>query len=245
MTPYYQDSHCVIWNADCREVLPTLGGVDLVLTDPPYDFEAHTCQRRTRAVIEGRKADDSIPFAQISTEDYIALLSIQCNWLVAFCQAEMVATYRDLLGDSYRRAMVWIKPDSAPQFTGDRPAMGYESIVCAWRAAGKSKWNSGGKRGVYTYLQGHSRTSGHPTEKPLGLITELAGDFSLGGLVLDPFMGSGTTLIAAKQLGLKVIGIEKEERWCAAAAKRLSQEYLPLTQPTAHPSEQLTLNTNE
>jgi site-specific DNA-methyltransferase (adenine-specific) len=165
-----------------------------------------------------------IPFKQITELERSALTTIKCNWLVVFCQAEAIKIYSDLFGVTYKRPMVWIKPDCSPQFSGDRPAMGFESIVCAWRSGGRSRWNSGGKRGVYNYLSTSNRKTDHPTEKPEGLFRELIGDFSLNGIVFDPFLGSGTTAVACEQLNRKWIGIEISEKYCEIAARRLELE---------------------
>jgi site-specific DNA-methyltransferase (adenine-specific) len=76
---------------------------------------------------------------------------------------------------------------------------------------------------------GYFGSSCHPTQKPLGLINLLLKQFSdMGETILDPFMGSGTTLVAAKQLGRCAIGIEIEEKYCAIAVERLRQDVLPL-----------------
>lgn len=223
--PYYETELGKLYHGDCLEIMPDLEPVDLVLTDPPYEESAHTCQRRTRAVIEGKKINDKIPFKKIDEQTRCWLSTIKCNWILIFCQAEAVGIYSKLFRKAYRRPMVWIKPDSAPQFTGDRPAMGYESIICAWQQKnGKSYWNSGGKRGVYTHNCTSGRKTTHPTEKPIGLFIELIQDFGLNGIVADPFFGSGTTGAACERLKCKWIGIEISEEYCEIAAKRIEQE---------------------
>lgn len=230
MSPYtyYQDSSCTIFCGDCRDIVSRLKlEIDHVITDPPYEAEAHTRTRRTRAYLEDRSPFEDIPFDPITGEQRKMLCELNCKWLMAFCQVEAVAKYQEALGAKYRRAMAWVKPDSSPQFTGDRPAQGFECIALGWCCGGRSKWNGGGKRGVFTHMIRDGEDREHPTQKPLDLMHDLVRLFSNPGeTILDPFMGSGTTLVAAKNLGRKAIGIEIEEKYCEIAVKRLSQEVL-------------------
>lgn len=127
-------------------------------------------------------------------------------------------------GANVRRLGVWIKPDGMPQFSGDRPGMGYESIVFA-HAKGRSAWNGGGRVGVFTHNKNDPDRSGHDTQKPLPLMLELIELFTdPGDLVVDPYFGSGTTGVAALRLGRRVIGVERDPRYAAAARERLEAE---------------------
>jgi len=121
--------------------------------------------------------------------------------------------------------MVWLKPDGAPQFTGDRPGMGYESIVASWCGSGRSKWNGGGRHGVFSHPHRESNNpKQHMTQKPSTLMRELVTLFSdPGHVVLDTFMGSGTTGVACIQTGRKFIGIEREPKYFDIACKRIEQ----------------------
>jgi site-specific DNA-methyltransferase (adenine-specific) len=235
MTPYYDDGKGIqIYLGDCRDVLPGLGPVDHVITDPPYEAEAHGLARRQTR--EHTVAEYQIDFGQMDSETRGAvgaeMARLSTGWILVFCQVEAAMLWRDALAPArYFRTQIWRKPDGAPQFTGDRPGMGYESIVTCWAGQGRSRWNGGGKHGVYEHCVNNfgRLTSGrpHPTMKPLALMTELVSLFTdPGETILDPFMGSGTTLRAAKDLGRKAIGIELEEKWCEVAAKRLAQEVL-------------------
>lgn len=234
MKPYYEQSGVTIYHGDCREVLPTLPPVDHVITDPPYEAEAHTLARRQRS----HGVVDVLP---INFEPIDAALrgfvGMECariarRWVLVFCQVEAAMLWRDALSSvRYLRTQVWVKPDSAPQFTGDRPGMGYESIVTCWSGKGKPSWNGGGRRGVYEHMVGVNGggKNPHPTMKPESLMRELVYLFTdPGDTIIDPFIGSGTTLVAAKRLGRKAIGIELEEKYCEVAARRLQQEALPL-----------------
>lgn len=215
---------------DCREVLPVLGTVDHVITDPPYEKEAHKTGRRTQATVKyGVNAD--LDFDAI-TEDQRRLaaeqtVSISSGWCLYFCQAEAAGAWRDAIeaaGGKYKRTMVWIKPDSTPQLNGQMPAPGYESMPLAWCGTGHSRWNGGGRRGVFTHLTNQSDRDGiHPTEKPISLMVELIDLFTNASeLVCDPFMGSGTTGVASVRRGRRFIGIEKDPKYFDVACRRIS-----------------------
>ncbi len=202
--------------------------VDHVICDPPYEAEAHTLQRRCRDVIEGRARSAALTFPPITASDRAAagqhIVRITRRWIVVFCQVEAAMLWRDAIHGSeasYVRTMVWIKPDGSPQFTGDRPGMGYESMVVCHSNVDKKRWNAGGKRGVYEFLTGKNH-NGHPTEKPEALMESLVRDFTNpGDLILDPFAGSCTTGVAAIRNGRRFIGWERDPKYFAGGERRL------------------------
>ena len=103
--------------------------------------------------------------------------------------------------------------------------MGWEAIAMLHAEKRRLKWNGGGHRAVWTCLR--ERQLVQPAQKPLSLVKRLASLFSNpGDTILDPFMGSGTVLRAARDIGCKAIGCELEERYCEIAANRLRQEVL-------------------
>jgi site-specific DNA-methyltransferase (adenine-specific) len=222
--PYYQDDSCTIYHGDCREILPHLGQVDLVLTDPPYSSEFHAGARSMNSMEESFIDFESVLDA--AWLDEVAPLARR--WVVATMDWRHIAELAKGPPANLRfvRFGVWAKPNGAPQFTGDRPGPGWEGIAFLHREGGRMQWNGGGRSSVFTT----PRVNGeHPTEKPIKLYRDFVSLFSNPGeTVLDPFMGSGTALRAAKDCGRKAIGIELEERYCEIAAKRLSQMVLPL-----------------
>lgn len=152
-----------------------------------------------------------------------------CNgWWVATMEWQHIADLERTPPDGWRfiRFGIWTKPNGAPQFTGDRPGTGWEGIGIFHCGDGAMSWNGGGRHGVWNT----PKISGdHPTQKPITLIREWVDLFSNpGDTILDPFMGSGTTLRAAKDLGRKAIGIEISEEYCEIAVRRLRQQVLPL-----------------
>jgi len=224
LKPYYSSGGIEIYHCDCRELIPSLPDIDLVLTDPPYSDVTHEGART------GSIFDELVDFSPVSAEflrDVYSSLSPKLkSWLVAFMDWRHIASLEKEPPGGLRfvRFGIWVKPNGAPQFTGDRPATGWEGIGIFHREGGKMSWNGGGRHAVFIY---NKINGSHPTEKPLPLVSELISLFSNpGDLIFDPFMGSGTTLRAAKNLGRRAIGCEINEAYCEVAARKLQQEVL-------------------
>lgn len=221
-----------LYLGDCREILPTLGRVAHVITDPPYEQLMHDLHesvklRRTDGGNE-RKALGFAGINEIRNEVIKAVRSINDGWLLAFCNVEGVWHWRSSLMDAglkFKTTCIWVKPDATPKLNGQGPALAYECITTTWCGKGHSRWNGGGKRGVFSHLTNSAeRTGQHPTEKPVSLMQELVSLFTnVGETVLDPFMGSGTTGVACVRSGRGFIGIEVEEKYFDLACKRVSE----------------------
>lgn len=234
---------CRLILGDCMEVLPTLGKVDHVITDPPYDDDAHAAGHRVLSIVGTRRRDtiaSPLSFEPL-TDDTMELIADYAarmcrGWALSFCQVEMVGKWRlafEGAGARWARGMVWVKPDSSPQLSGDRPAQGFESIALAWCGPGRSVWNGGGRRGVFIMNKhdpgmGHGGAKNeHETQKPVKLMAQLAELFTNDGeTILDPFMGSGTTGVAAVKLGRSFIGIERDPKYFDIACRRIEQAYV-------------------
>ena len=197
MRPYYEQDGITIYHGDCREVVPTLQCVDLVLTDPPYPD----------CFVEEYRYFDGIL-------DVIDEMS--CRQLVCW-------SGRAAFPLVYSAVHIWNKNPS-------NHGAQYERVF---------ERNGGAHQKVFTYYMVNSTVAAsmtgdvlneHPSQKPIRLITALLAHGG-GTMILDPFMGSGTMLEAAKRGRLKAIGIELEEKYCEIAAKRLSQGALNLEMP--------------
>ncbi len=201
--------------------------VDAVITDPPYEAEAHTSQRLV-ARAGGRLEVEPLTFPPITEEQRAEsarqMVRLARRWILIFCQLEGAMKWRAALeaaGAVYKRTCIWVKPDGKPQYSGDRPGIGYESIV-ACHAPGRSAWNGGGSHGVFTVNKSGDVRTGHQTQKPLALMELLVRLFSdRGELILDPFAGSGTTGVAAVRLGRRFLGWEMNPQYVEMARKRL------------------------
>jgi DNA modification methylase len=226
--PYYEHSGITIYHGDCREVLPELGRFDLLLTDPPYgiraarrDFGGNGVKRHMTGLVAGKaipKRDygdaawDDVACPQDLLDSAISSTTDQIIW---------GGNYFDL--GPARCYLVWDK------LRGDTD---YADAEIAWTSFDRSirvirwRWNG--------FLQQNSgddkEERWHPTQKPLSVMAwALKQAPETIASVLDPWMGSGTTLVAAKAAGIAGVGIEIEERYCEMAARRLSQEVLAFT----------------
>lgn len=236
LTPYYDKDGITIYCADNRDV--DLPAADLILTDPPYSAVTHagastSPPKATTPDETGRRrfltggnaalplgiAFDSIDTAQLD-QLFARLAPLSRRWLISFLDWRHTAHLeaRSPKGLRFVRFGLWVKPNGAPQFTGDRPAQGWESIAVLHKAGGRMAWNGGGRPAVWTHPLAHHahRISDHPNAKPIPLLAQLIKDFSApGDLILDPFAGSGAVLAAAKLTGRRAFGVELSEQHCA------------------------------
>ena len=223
--PYYQDDAVTIWHGDCREIVPTLGRFDCVITDPPFSQNTHANAKSNRGKGHGNRAID---FAAI--ESLLLTLAEHCDrWMIANMDWRHIAEIErvPVAGWEFVRFGVWVKTNPMPQISADRPANGWDGIAYMHREGVRKTWHGGGCHGNWI---GALVTDGnHPTGKPIEMVRTWVQRFvNEGATILDPFAGSGTTGRAAKDLGRKAVLIEREERYCEIAARRMQQEVLAL-----------------
>jgi DNA modification methylase len=218
MKPYYSDSAVEIWLGDCREILPALPRVDLVLTDPPYGIGADKGKPKEAPDRSGfyrmalrREYDDTWDVAP----DTRLINSVVGKGAVAIIWGGNYFAH-DL--PRSRHWLVWDKCNTMPTFS---------DCELAWTNAAKNHVKMFSYSGNGLMAKEPDRV--HPTQKPIELMRWCIALAPYAVTILDPFMGSGTTLRAAKDLGRKAIGIEIEERYCEIAARRMEQEVLPFT----------------
>lgn len=197
--PYYQSGGITIYHADCRQVLPFLPRFDLLLTDPPYGLGKK---------LTGGQGEWGTHFEKSPEWDHV----LSPDWLVLQCVA--LADKAIVWGGNYyelQPTRCWLSWDKMQEHTSGHFEMAWTNLDKPTRTFRMSR------------VEAHSNGKRHPTEKPIGLFKwciGLAGDVQT---IVDPFMGSGTTLEAAKLEGRRCVGIEINEAYCEAAAKRLSQ----------------------
>ncbi len=212
MKPYYEDEAVTIYHGDCREILPTLGEVDLVLTDPPYGRRAahYTSPRRPP-----RQKDGHLwvrEWGKMVGDD----TDVDVNALLALGGDAVVWGGNHFAGlPAHRTWFAWDKGEARSNWSGSDGDLAFTTLTGGGVRMFRLLWNGFG-RGA------ESREHYHPTQKPVLLMRWCIEQVpSNPQTILDPFMGSGPTLRAAKDLGRKAIGIEIEEKYCEIAAERM------------------------
>lgn len=227
--PYYADDLVTIYNGDALEVLPQIrtATVQAVVTDPPYVIGAVSAGNMAS---KSGGWQDMMNSAGWFTSWYRQVDRVLhntgsfwtfCNWrtvpvvMRAAVDAQMPVTSL-LVWDKQ-----WIGPGGSQ---GLRPSYELVALLSQPEFAIPDR----GTPDVWQHKVGSYKASGHPAEKPEQLVRRILATTEIphGSLVLDPFLGSGTTAIAARTLGMRFVGIEAEERWCEHAASRLSQSTL-------------------
>ena len=211
MKPYYSDDLVTIYHGDGREIAPAIDSVGLVLTDPPYGINlrpgggsivaGRRSFRRNTERIEG----DQIPFDP--------------EWLLGFPRVITwgASHYASRLPEG-GRWLVWDKLAGAVESFDN-----FSDVEIAWDSKpGRDLIFRHLWKGVLQDSEKGSRKL-HPSQKPIALMKWCIQKSQTEGVILDPYMGSGSTLRAAKDLGRKAIGIELKEKYCEIAANRMSQ----------------------
>jgi len=205
--PYFQDESCTIYHGDCREVLPSLKA-DAVIADPPYGIDFEYASHDDDPAKWFQLMDDVVPLVR-ACAPFVVMPS---------CAIKRLGWWYQNHAPDW--VIAWHK--GSPGHAAVIGFNDWEPLLCWGRP--------------HHPMHDHFQTrcgfddSGHPCAKPVAWSAWLIQRaVPVAGAVLDPFMGSGTTLRAAKDLGRKAIGIEIEERYCEIAAKRLSQKVLDFT----------------
>ena len=212
--PYYQEEGITIYHGDCRDILPQLEPVDLVLTDPPYGI----------GIIDGAKG--VIGGANlVYPKEYSAIHGDDKPFDPSHLFS--IADHMILFGGNYfaskltdsRCWIVWDKNNGPKQADCEMVWTNFEKPSRIYRHT----WNGIIREGEENISR---QRKFHPHQKPVALLRFIIGYSDTEGLILDPYMGSGSTLVAAREMGRPVVGIEIEERYCEIAVKRLSQGVL-------------------
>lgn len=216
MKHYYSQDGITIYHGNCFEVLPTLTDTfDLVITDPPYEIEAKG------AGIAGRRQYLSDIKDKIDGGFDVGMLADFENWF-CFCGKDQLVELITAASKNRWMLLTWNKPNPTPLVNANY-LPDTEYIVHSFKNSDRlfGEYKDKSRFIVYPVEQNEFD---HPTVKPLAIIKRLVKlGTKEGELILDPFMGTGTTLRAAKDMSRMAIGIEIEERYCEIAVERLKQ----------------------
>jgi site-specific DNA-methyltransferase (adenine-specific) len=234
MMPYYKDDQVTLYHGDCLEILPDVSGVDLIVTSPPYNLGVSSGSAQKWGGnwkgIDYDSHEDAMP--EFEYRQWQRSVLTAC-WGTLTESGAIFYNHRPKIRDRVlwtplelnpnlpiRQIIVWARSGGL-NYTTTYYVPTHEWII----VFAKDQWRlkSKGASGVGDLWKIHQETnSSHPAPFPIGLPAR-AIETTKPTLVLDPFAGSGTTLRAASNAGVRSIGIEKSERYCELVATRLNQ----------------------
>ena len=242
--PYYADEYVTLYHGEALDVLTDLGiaRVDAVVTDPPYCAGAISEAARVSAPGQGLRSENIKRFGWFVGDNMgtaglafllraVAFESLRVckpsGSLVVFCDWRMLPTLAPAIesaGVRYQGLVVW-----------DKAALGMglgfrnQHELALHFTLGAPEYHDKGTPNVLRVPRVSADDREHQTQKPIALLQPIIRVVSpVGGVVLDPFCGSGSTLVAARDIGRRAIGVERDEAYCEIAARRLSQNVLDL-----------------
>lgn len=246
MTPYYEADGVTIYHGDCFDVLHDLSGIGAVVTDPPYSsggaFRGDRAMQTTSKYVNSDTAAYRPEFAG-DNRDQRSFLAWSSMWLNASRKASVpgavLASFIDwrqlpVLTDAvqaggwtWRSIATWWKPGCRMQ----KGRFSHSAEYVVYATNGPALDAAPGAQNVFACKVDGDRD--HIAQKPAEVMRWVLQVVPRGAVVLDPFMGSGSTLVAAKTHGSKAIGVEVDERYCEIAARRLAQGVLDFGPVTA------------
>lgn len=222
MKPYYEDERITLYHGDARDVTLGLppGSTHCVLTDPPYGMNYESGYSGATVRMDGtrlclRMYRELLPqINRVMADD--AHLYWFTRWDVWTDAHDSIAAHLPV-----KNMLIW---DKGHPGMGDLSLYGYSFEMAVFAAKGRRKLIGGRPNSVFAYPPVPNARRHHPTEKPGDLLGDWISRSTLPGeVVLDPFAGSGSTLLAAAHLNRRSIGIEIDERYCEIVATRLDQ----------------------
>ncbi len=245
VTPYYERGGITIYHGESLEILPQLSGIGSVVTDPPYSSGGAFRGDRTRSTLSKYVTTDSANSSRLSdftgdNRDQRSFMAWASLWmlaarhaslpgagLVSFIDWRQLPTLSDALqagGWIWRNIATWHKPGVRMQ----RGMFSGSAEYLLFATNGPKVDHDGAPQNVFVCQPDGSDAKEHIAQKPLAVMRWALSAVPPIGPVLDPFMGAGSTLVAAKNQGMQAVGIDVEERYCEIAARRLEQDVLQL-----------------
>lgn len=225
-----QIGNATLYLGDCRDVLPSLSGIDSCIADPPYgiphSFGTRVGSDGGRRTMQFAWDDEGVTGRVIEAVAMAASVAVSQFWFCGLHQASRIAdTLLDL--GMIPKPAAWVKECPVPAGAGNWWPSAYEIAVYAYRSGAFFGDTNVKRSNVFyadSYRFGQPGKVDHPTQKPLSLIERLVVSLvPEGGAAVDPFMGSGTTGVACQRLGRRFIGCEVEPKYFDIACRRIEQ----------------------